>query len=332
MKMTNKTIQNLIITIALAAFTQFALAVGNPVTVYSQNPTYFPSNTSATATLSTTGTFGPYQVYGNDANARLNITGTNTGLVATVYVTSDTGQTTQANQIANYIWTQSPIITNQGQFSNTINGNGLYSVNVSGASSFYVSVTALSTGSVSMSVSEGLDDYYDSTFMGTHSSYHAAIVSLTPATSASDIVTICGSATKTIAVTDIVLNGQASAASSKFVQLALRSTADAGGTSTTITGVPSDSSDQTATATVTQYTANPTTGTLVGYVRSSVLSLAAITTIGIPQIEWQFGAQSRNFEKEIILRGANQCLTIHGGGATFPTGSVLFGSISWTEY
>ena len=166
MKMTNKTIQNLIITIALAAFTQFALAVGNPVTVYSQNPTYFPSNTSATATLSTTGTFGPYQVYGNDANARLNITGTYTGLVATVYVTSDTGQTTQTNQIANYIWTQSPIITNQGQFSNTINGNGLYSVNVSGASSFYVSVTALSTGSVSMSVSEGLDDYYDSTFMG----------------------------------------------------------------------------------------------------------------------------------------------------------------------
>lgn len=317
----------------LTLISQIAFSVGNPVTVYTNNPTYLPNNTSPTATLSATGTFGPYSIYANDANARINITGTFTGLVATVYVTSDSGQSTQAGQLANYVWTQTPVTTNMGQFYNSINSTGLYSVNVSGANSFYINVSALASGSVSASVSEGLDDYYDATFMGTRSSYHAAIVSLAPAASATDFVTICGSASKTIAITDIILNGQATTAGSKFVQLAFRTTADTGGTSTSISAIPSDTSDPVATATVLQYTANPASlGTSAGYVRSGVLSLPTTATLGIPQTEWQFGAQTRNFEKEITLRGTSQCLTLHGGGASFPAGSTLFGSISWTEY
>jgi hypothetical protein len=318
---------------ALSLASQASLAVGNPVSVYTNNPTYIPNNVSATATLSATGTFGPYSVYANDANARINITGTFTGLVATVYITSDSGQPTQAGQIANYTWSQTPVTTNQGQFSNTISASGLYSANVSGANSFYINVFALSSGSVSASISEGLDDYYDATFMGTRAAYHASIVSLAPAASATDFVSICGSSSKTIAVTDIILNGQATTAGSKFVQLAIRTTADTGGTSSSIAAIPSDTSDVAATATVLQYTANPTSlGTSAGYIRSGVLSLPTTSTLGIPQTEWQFGSQTRNFEKEIILRGANQCLTIHGGGASFPTGATLFGSISWTEY
>ena len=433
---------NILFGAVLTLFCQIVLAIGNPVTVPFSNPTFIPSNTSATASLSTTGVFGPYQVYGNDANARINVSGVFQGLVATVYVTSDSGQATQSSQLSNYNWVQAPVTTNQGQFANTITTPGMYSVNVSGASAFYVNVTSLSTGTVNASVSEGLDDYFDATFMVTRQTYHADFGGLA-LTSTTDYFGICGSATRTVSISHIEFNAtNSSASASKYVRIVLRSTVDTGGTPSNVVGIASDLNDtnqftlstssplitgntytimtlgtttwtslgatatsigslvngtnyiitalgttnfsaigagsspavgqtftyngvtvtgsggtvltsnfvyngatitsgivNTAgtfygslpTATVTTYTGTgPTVGTSVGNIRSGVLNAPVAAALGVPPLSWDFGAQSRNFAKEVTLRGANQCLYITGGGSF--ANSTGYGAIEWTEY
>lgn len=323
--------KSFLIGLLLASASNLALALGNPATVPSNYPSYIPTSTSnATITSATAlpAIIGPFVLQGNTANARFGFSGTFSSLAVTAYVTSDSPSN------ANPTWYPASMAYNNGQITNTLtfssSSTTILNVNVSGASQVYLKINSFTGTSATISYSAGLG-HLNYAYMGTKMTYRAPIIGLQPAASATDIVTICGSSGKTVAVTGIVLNGQATASSNKFIQLVSRTTADTGGTSSTVTGVPSDSSDATPSATVTTYTANPTvTGT--NTILSNVLSLPSSTAIGTPGIEWQFGAQTRSFEKEIILRGANQCLAVNGGGASFPAGTALYGSISWTEY
>src|SRR5689334_4986236 len=99
--------------------------------------------------------------------------------------------------------------------------------------------------------------------------YSAGILSLAPAASATDIFTITGSASKTIRVVEIALIGTQTTAGVVGIQLVKRSTANSAGTSSAPTVVPHDSASAAGTATVLAYTANPTTGNLVGVVRAT---------------------------------------------------------------
>jgi hypothetical protein len=161
---------------------------------------------------------------------------------------------------------------------------------------------------------------------GTKASYSVGIVGFTPAATPTDILGITGSGTKTVRLTRIVIAGIATAAATVEIQLIKRSSASTGGSPTTPTIVAHDSNDASATAVVNQYTANPTTGTLVGTLRAEKLNLGAAGAAG--RIVWDF--TTRN-SKGLVLRGAAQSLNLNWGGAAVPSGTSLTIDVEFTE-
>jgi hypothetical protein len=131
---------------------------------------------------------------------------------------------------------------------------------------------------------------------------------------ATDIFTIYGSNTRTIRITRVSIT----TAESYLAFFVRRSSVNTGGTSNVITAVPHDSGDNAATATVMNYTANPTgLGTLVGQVDT-----------------WNSGTVPNTFTygintKPVILHGASQgfCINLNGGGA----GGAIGCTFEWTE-
>jgi hypothetical protein len=109
-----------------------------------------------------------------------------------------------------------------------------------------------------------------------------------------------------------------------------RSTANTGGTPTTITPVALDSTNSAATASVKNYTANPTAGTLVGAIWSGQINSPAIATSGIGEIGrlLDFGDL---FRQPIILRGVADVAAWNFGGAALPTGLSIICFAEWTE-
>lgn len=158
--------------------------------------------------------------------------------------------------------------------------------------------------------------------------YSAAISALVPAGSPTDIMTITGSATKTIRITMVEISGTTSSGSGIRGQANLirRSTPNTGGTSTSPTRVSHDSTNIAPTATVLAYTANPTLGTTVGTIRSMALTFLASGSAA-SLIDWFFGDRPA---QAVILRGTNQVIAINLGGVTV-TGGQISGSIEWTE-
>lgn len=159
-------------------------------------------------------------------------------------------------------------------------------------------------------------------------SYSAAAVGLVTTATATDVFTITGSSTKTIKITRIAFSGSTTAGSGIGFncQLIKRSTANSGGTSSTLTNVPNDSSNAAATATVRSYTANPTVGTAVGTIRAirySTTATGAVTT----QVEWDFGVRPA---QPIVLRGTSEVLAINFSSTTI-TGPIFNFGIEWTE-
>lgn len=163
--------------------------------------------------------------------------------------------------------------------------------------------------------------------------YSATVEGLVPATLATDVFTIIGSATKTVYVHKITVNGTRTAHAHDLVILNKRSTANTGGTSTVRTIVPHDSSNEAATAVVRSYTANPTVGTLVGNIFSSRVSFPVQTPSNaqgnggsVRPWVWDSGHDGQ----PIILRGVAQQLAVNLNGVTI-TGGLLNISIEWSE-
>lgn len=91
--------------------------------------------------------------------------------------------------------------------------------------------------------------------------------------------------------------------------------------------VPHDSNNASATATVVNYTANPSAlGTSVGTVRSTRMSFNNSATM----------AQDNGFEfgnrgsQSIVLRGTSQLLAVNFGSTSI-TGSLINITVEWTE-
>lgn len=154
--------------------------------------------------------------------------------------------------------------------------------------------------------------------------YSVASASVTPAATPTDIVTLIGSATKTVYVTRVRLVGLATTKGVLAMQLLKRSTANTGGTKTTPTPVPYDSQNAAASAVVNQYSANPTVGTSLGAVAAENLSMAVA---GDPtgHIDWDFR------DNPIALRGVAQSLSINGSGGAVPAGGAIGYAVEWYE-
>ena len=157
--------------------------------------------------------------------------------------------------------------------------------------------------------------------------YSATMVAGTPASSATDIMTLTGSATRTIKILRWVVSGLATSAGAFDFLLIKRSTANAGA-NTGLTEVPWDSRDAAATATGRQYTANPTPGTAVGTVAAikATLTTAAGGLVNVPTEYELVGPQ----HKPIVLRGTDEVLALNLNAVTI-TGGAITSFVVWTE-
>lgn len=172
----------------------------------------------------------------------------------------------------------------------------------------------------------------------TKATYSSVALATPIAASATDIACITGSATKTIKVTKIEVNGTAATLISIPVTLLKRTTADTAGTAGTTTAnwanniSKADSAFPTASATLISYSANPTINdTSPTYIRSAYVTLPVTTAAtSIAPIKWGFGDTLSNQAAPLVLKGAAEqlCLNLN---ATSPSTGLLHASIEWTE-
>lgn len=285
-------------------------------------PTYIPNAILAPTTLSAAGTV-TYQVNGV-GTVLARITGSGTGIAGTFQIATERSGTIN--------WTTIVVQPrgNVGSRVANIVGTGLYQLDVPGAAQVRFNLTAI-TGSITIDWSGGSTLGLVDMLPARRSTYSAIITALAPAASATDFFTLTGSATKTVRIQRAACSGISTAASVATVNALTRSTANTGGTATAPAASQHDSLAPAATATVAAYTANPTTGTLVGSgLRSSKISLstAASSAIGSDHLEWMFGI---GVAEEVLLRGVAQVFALNGAGASFAAGTSLNCSVQWTE-
>lgn len=147
------------------------------------------------------------------------------------------------------------------------------------------------------------------------------------ANSATDVFTISGSATKTVKIYRVLFYLTATTGSNATFIGLKRSSLNTGGTSTTPTKVPFDSTNDAATAVVRSYTANPTAlGSLVGNMLTFGVYVSGGGTIGSNP----FSLLIENTTQPIILRGLNELFAVNMAGATF-SGNSARATVIWTE-
>jgi hypothetical protein len=287
-----------------------------------QTPVYIPSVILAPQTLTVIGTSQPFQVNGQ-GTVMFRIAGTNTGLVSTF-------QITEARQ-GTPTWQDVSLEKVGVGIVQSITGNGVYRVNASGAVQGRLNISAISTGTVILSMSGSPGMFYTNQGVTLRRpSYSATVTALAPASAATDLVTLTGSATQVARVTYASCTGISTANAAATITLVKRSAANTGGTSAAMTAVPHDSSAPAATATALSYTANPTVGAVVGTIRSGKISTntAATSTIPTYDVTWTFGDRPAG---EIVLRGIAEVIAINGAGGTFSAGAALNCSMEWME-
>ena len=165
---------------------------------------------------------------------------------------------------------------------------------------------------------------------GFRATYRYTAVDLTPVANATDVLVLKGSATKVIRVTRAGILGSATAASIYDLFLTKRTTANTGGTSTTVTPTPADTADIAATSVLTRYTANPSAlGAGITLEATKVYLPAGSTPAGAgTQREFLFGTRG---DKAPVLRGVNESIAFNFAGAAVPAGASIYLIIEWTE-
>lgn len=162
---------------------------------------------------------------------------------------------------------------------------------------------------------------------GIKATYSASVTNLSTSLLATDIFTITGSATKTVRITQILITGTRTTSQNNDFVFIKRSTANTGGTSTTLTSVPYDSTSAAGTAVVRAYTANPTLGTAIGTMISTNLFLNATASGASDRAAFTFGNRPA---QAIVLRGTSEVLAINLAGVTIATPSLDI-TIEYTE-
>lgn len=154
----------------------------------------------------------------------------------------------------------------------------------------------------------------------------------TPPASATDTLTIQGSGTKTVKIRKIIghYTCSTSAANTPWVTTILRrTTANSGGTSSSVTGIPLDSASSTVTAVVKTYTANAASlGTAVSgnilvypYKAEEFSSSSAVNGVSQPGTVLFDDAIAG---APLTLRGTSEYLCINLGGVSQPGGALNF--------
>lgn len=155
----------------------------------------------------------------------------------------------------------------------------------------------------------------------------AASAPFTPGATPQDVFTITGSATRAVRVIRMGLSSLQTTAGMNSWQVVKRSTANTSGTSASVTRVPLDKAYPAATATVLQYTVNPTAGISIGAIWSGrVAAPAPATAVGNTEkiIEVPTGTLA-------ILTGTADVLAWNFSGVALPSGLSITPWVMWTE-
>jgi len=166
--------------------------------------------------------------------------------------------------------------------------------------------------------------------------YRAAANFTPQATGAVTLISIQGSATRTVRIKRIGVGGVATGSGQAIVQLLKTSALGAGGTTVTPTPTPLDSASAAATAVVQHYTTSlKATGTAIGGPLSMANVQLCVTAVPITsppaqtQLFPEFGAP---IGQAIVLRGAAQYLEVQNvAAANLAAGTVLCYFIEWEE-
>lgn len=157
--------------------------------------------------------------------------------------------------------------------------------------------------------------------------YMAASLPFTPGATPQDVFTLTGSSSRNVTVIGAGISTQQTTAGVNAWNLLRRSTANAGGTPTTVAAVQNDRTLPAASATCLQYTANPTAGTLVGRVWSGRVSSPAPATGGVGNVNIALDFQRNS----IKLAGINDVLAFNFNGALLPAGLSVSAWFAWME-
>lgn len=171
--------------------------------------------------------------------------------------------------------------------------------------------------------------------------FTASVVAFAPAASATDFMSLTaatGSSYKLTQVIEAGCDGVSTAAAAKSLEAVIRSSANSGGTPTTLTAVEQDSIGAAATAVAVSYAANPTLGGSTapfGVVRAGTLFTAVASTgaytPGLFFVPSPLqGGQPLSSSTPFTLR-AGQVFALNGVGASFAAGTALNCRIVWTE-
>lgn len=193
-----------------------------------------------------------------------------------------------------------------------------------------LALTSFASCAYSLYTPAGTVDVNYSNTSGIKSTYHYRVADFTPVATATDVLVLTGSATKTIRVTKVTISGDATANAIFDVYLTKRTTADTGGTFTNPTPTPSDTADGAATGTLYLYTANPSAlGTGSALEGDHILLVnATAPTAQTQRLQYTWGTRN---DKPPVLRGVAQSLTVNLSGNAVPAGTSLYISIEWTE-
>lgn len=154
---------------------------------------------------------------------------------------------------------------------------------------------------------------------------YSATANIAPAASQTYACQLAGSATKTIRVRRVLLQGNAAAVQSEVIAIGKFSTAFTGG-GTRPTTVPYDSQSAAASAVMETWTASPTTGTLVGYLLDPIFTWNNVTTgVGAPLVV-TFG----QLGSSAVLRGVAQSLVVNMNSQP-GSSNTLSCTFEWTE-
>lgn len=283
------------------------------------SPSYIPTAVLAPATCSAACDI-VFNVNGVNS-VLVRVAGSGTGIAAVAQVSSD--------RIASPNWSNVNVHAVGGVSQSAMAATGLYRINTAGAAQLRIHLTAV-TGSITIGASGSPGSGIVISSPDRKATYSAVAVGLAPAASATDFLTVTGSASATVRILEAQCSGVSTAAATATVVGLVRSTANSAGTASTLTNVPLDSNSVAATAVAKSYTANPTTGTLVGNIRVASLTTgtAASSAVTPTLLSWRFGNSS---DQEVVLRGTSQVFALNGNAASFSAGTALNCSVTWTE-
>ncbi len=166
---------------------------------------------------------------------------------------------------------------------------------------------------------------------GYRATYVASWAAFTPAASPTSVLSLTGSATKTLRLLRIGFSATQTTAGIINVQVNKLSSALTGGTPAAPTSIVAfDSTDPAATASAVTYTANTTGGgAVVGALKNAKITVPVVAVAGAGQNEFIFNF-ANNYSKDAIIRGTSQVVALTLLGVTLTGGSICTW-IEWTE-